>query len=568
MEPFIGADKPKWSRVRMRKACDHCRRVKSKCEKTEGSPSCTACEIRGIACIITSRATSKSSAPRRPHACSLALDSDASAFISERQRCRVVLYDWIYGNTRSSDLFNDHRLLAHLSDDEFRNNVQYALSCLAKIDTIHYDTDFLATTGLPEEFTQLPDESELLRMILCFSESISVAFPIFREYIDTWLTERTYLDPHLREDLPAWASLNIVLAIGYKQQDLQYPHMSANKRKCEAYLKNALETVPRLIFKTPTLADVEALLGMVLLMYCSVEYPLSHGLLAVAMRKARTLGVEQGQPYRPGDVIQERRARVFWLGYVLDKMTSFVQGLAPCEDDNSFGVDMPRSGNDHSGTIRLPNGFRLPFGQHLCQLAVIKARIFKQLYSTHAHYDPALIEDLSSQLRAWRKSVHPECEASLDAMEESSFSRLSITTLLLCYHHTVISLYRAEYLAHANNPQAQITPLAACTRSARKALRLARYYPVYAPIGVRSVLNTIFASFVVLTMHILDEPSGSSARGDLVILQDSFKFVSNVVRFNSNSPEGQVSSLTSMLTICRWHLESAERAILSAEATV
>jgi hypothetical protein len=100
-------------------------------------------------------------------------------------------------------------------------------------------------------------------MILMFSDSVHLAFPLFREYIDQWLTERTYMDPCIREDIPAWASLNIVLAMGYKYQTLRYPHMMENSVKCERYFKNAIDTIPSLIFKPATLSDVEALLGMV-----------------------------------------------------------------------------------------------------------------------------------------------------------------------------------------------------------------------------------------------------------------------------------------------------------------
>jgi hypothetical protein len=114
------------------------------------------------------------------------------------------------------------------------------------------------------------------------------------------------------------------------------------------------------------------------------------------------------------------------------------------------------------------------------------------LYSSNAHYQPSLIEDLSSQLRAWRVSVHPECEASLEIMEESSFSRLYMVLLLLAYHHTVITLHRADYLAHADTPELQAEPLAACARSARKALSLTRYCPIYAPVAVRYALLYLF----------------------------------------------------------------------------
>ncbi|KAL2802091.1 hypothetical protein BJX63DRAFT_415970 [Aspergillus granulosus] len=159
MDSSLSTNGRNCSRVRMRKACDHCRRSKSRCEKNDGSPSCIACEARGIACIITPR-TIRQIGPRPSHVFPVTSDSDTSTFISSRQRGKVVLYDWIYGNTRSSDLLNNTRLLANYAED-FRHNVEFALSQLAKVDTGCCDTDFFATPNLPWEYTPLPDEGEL-----------------------------------------------------------------------------------------------------------------------------------------------------------------------------------------------------------------------------------------------------------------------------------------------------------------------------------------------------------------------------------------------------------------------
>jgi hypothetical protein len=71
----------------------------------------------------------------------------------------------------------------------------------------------------------------------------------------------------------------------------------------------------------------------------------------------------------------------------------------------------------------------------------------------------------------------------------------------------------------------------------------------------------VFASFVTLTMHILDKPWDPNAKADLAAMQDAYKFVLDLVNFNSSLPPDRVGSLDSMLKICRWHLDSAERAI-------
>jgi hypothetical protein len=71
----------------------------------------------------------------------------------------------------------------------------------------------------------------------------------------------------------------------------------------------------------------------------------------------------------------------------------------------------------------------------------------------------------------------------------------------------------------------------------------------------------VFASFVTLTMHILDKPWDSTAKSDLAAMQDAYKFVLDLINFNSSLPPERIDSLDSMLKIYRWHLESAERAI-------
>ncbi|KAI9369642.1 hypothetical protein BJX61DRAFT_134378 [Aspergillus egyptiacus] len=553
--------------LKLRKACDFCRQAKIRCEKTDGAPSCGACDARSIACIVSPRAQTTVAASR-PSA------ADTPSYISRRQWSKAFLYDWIYGDTRSRDLLDAPHLWRDFVRKDCRKTVEQTITRLAKFEDLALrDTGSPQPTGPVHVFRPLPAEGELLKIVLTFSESTVPTLPLFREEIQRWLAERTYLDRGVTEDLPTWASLNIVLALGYKYHLLRYPDSVDDRTKCEGYLKNALDTIPRLILEPPCIVGVEALLGMVVLISCSLELPYTYSLLAVAIRKARTLGINRADiPRHEGaaPVASERLTRIFWAGYIMDQMTCSPQGLAPCEDDDNFEIDLPQPGNDAAGTITLPNGFRLPLFQHTCSLSIIKARIFKFLYSSKATTDAnrriSVIQDLESELRDWRNSVHPECEESLERMEQTSFSRLAIVMLLLSYHHSVITLYRAAYLSPDSALEFPSAWTSACIRSARKTVHLVRYFPVHATLGIRSLLTYVFTSFGMFTLHILDDPWAESAQDDLSSLKELYTFISNLLQANSYLPADRQQIFAYMLRVCRYHLDSAERAIHGVES--
>ncbi|KAL2850630.1 hypothetical protein BJY01DRAFT_245331 [Aspergillus pseudoustus] len=269
-----------------------------------------------MACIITPRIRTPISTTRESTA--PPANSDTSDYIAGKQQAKMFLYDWIHGNARPRDLLNVPEIWKGLVQENNKGNLDFAISCLAKIeDVAAYDKEASKPTELPQVFISLPAEAELLGIILAFYHSTLPLFPLFQEEIKKWLKEKTYLDPRLHEDIPTWASLNVVLSLGCQYHLLRHPDPAGDMVKYKGYLKNALDTIPSLILGPPTIAGVEALLGIVALIGSTLDVPPTYSLLAVAISKARSLRMDRvdgllQQGKAAQEINTQRYARVFW----------------------------------------------------------------------------------------------------------------------------------------------------------------------------------------------------------------------------------------------------------------
>ncbi|KAL4748215.1 hypothetical protein BDW72DRAFT_205803 [Aspergillus terricola var. indicus] len=503
MEEYWYLNSATRSRARLRKACDYCRKAKVKCEKTEGSPSCIACQRVSTACIITPSVIDSSLLGLERN--TPTSGRDASRFIPFKQRSKTVLYDWIYGNITliceapTSDLLK----YAHLWKTSERLN-----------ELLH--------APFP-----LPAEAELLQILLTFSECTASIFPLFREKIDEWLAERSYFNPGLPNDSAQWAAMNISLAMGYTFHRLQHPDSKEDGLKREGHVQNALATLPRLLLDDPSLTGVQALFGM----------------------------AQHTDP--------ERRTRVFWMGYVMDKMMCSTQGLGPFEDYTNNDIALPSSSNSAQEPQSATGIQRFPDFQVICRLSTIRARIFSSVYAagkTNIQYGPGQLpsmEELEKDLSDWRGLIYSRCEADLGAMEATSSNQLIMVVILLAYYHSIITLYKPVYLSSDRKNTMQPIQIAACINSARKMARLIQYYPVHAHLGVRSILNHVFSSFMILSMHIVDFPSVPTACNDLRLLHELCKFLSNLIHESGSVHQDLRAFLKPVLKACYYHRKLA-----------
>lgn len=77
----------------------------------------------------------------------------------------------------------------------------------------------------------------------------------------------------------------------------------------------------------------------------------------------------------------------------------------------------------------------------------------------------------------------------------------------------------------------------------------------------RSLLNYVFTSFVVLTMHLVDAPTAPTAYDDLQLLHELCAFLSKLIE--SSQGMRLRASLEILLRACHCYQDLAERAVLT-----
>ena len=115
-------------------------------------------------------------------------------------------------------------------------------------------------------FKPLPPKDEAVSLFRDFFENFNCMFPLFHEPTFMHLVERQYSrDPY--EGSGWWASINVVLAIAHRLRVMSNLVPQDEDKKAWLYLKNAMGVLTELTMRNTDLLSVQALLGMVRLLF-------------------------------------------------------------------------------------------------------------------------------------------------------------------------------------------------------------------------------------------------------------------------------------------------------------
>lgn len=151
---------------------------------------------------------------------------------------------WISERTGSRNFENCIREVAH--------------SC----DSVVFPNTFMPNHGEPEP---LPDMATAKQYIETYFATFNCAYPLYDKDTVTTRFQKDYYNT-TRDSDPAWyASLNIIFLIGrgVARKD------NGRDFVCERYFNNASSVFTELLFNSPSLLAVQAMIGMVSLQWCS-----------------------------------------------------------------------------------------------------------------------------------------------------------------------------------------------------------------------------------------------------------------------------------------------------------
>ena len=147
--------------------------------------------------------------------------------------------------------------------------------------------------------------------------------------------------------------------------------------------------------------------------------------VGTALRMAIALALHQEVRSSQLDEVQkERRRRVWWSVYSMDRILTIKSGNPIMVQDEDIGVGPP---------CRLPN--ELQYGPWIVlrtytELSRILTRIMREVYRTNSKTGSGLmasVQSILASLSAWNSSLPPELHFNIDKLD---FTRESVSTFL------------------------------------------------------------------------------------------------------------------------------------------
>ena len=273
-------------------------------------------------------------------------------------------------------------------------------------------------------FQELPSKEKALHFVSIFFQGFNAVHPIFDQDIFMSKFDSAYGLDCSDSDPAWWAALNVVLALGYQYQDMPVPDPN-DEPEAWGYFQNALAATNQLMTRHYTLASVQALLGMAMIMMAMPHQRPITLLTSSAIKIAHSLGLHRQYQYPVLNAVESaERMRVFWVAYSLDKDISLQTRQPPIQGDEDMDIEPP-SENDY-GPVQ-SGGIHHSLFYFRTRLAIIQGQIYRRLLSVKAGKQSAseraiAAEELEMALQTWRRSVPIElfCDYSGPALDGSS----------------------------------------------------------------------------------------------------------------------------------------------------
>lgn len=325
---------------------------------------------------------------------------------------------------------------------------------------------------------QLPTKAVALELIKETFSNYNRFLPLFHKEDFLREFELKYSTSNPR-DAGWWACLNVVLSIAHRLRAIRTSDPTQEHSLAYGYVQNALSVVSELNVSDRSLSAVQALAGMACILQGTPDPAPAAMLVAAALRLAQAMNLHR-ECSSPGltESQAEKRRRVFWKVYILDKDISLRTGRPFGQDDDDMDVRLPSNGSLEPGNLDL---FNCRIG-----LALVQGQVYKQLYSVQAGRQTATqraiaAQELSSLLSYWKSSAQlelPENSMILSGIQLSG-EMIHKVVLRLTYSHclTMIDRHLPPAAQSPSNQELSRSeplspPSSLCVAESRKAIRL------------------------------------------------------------------------------------------------
>jgi hypothetical protein len=309
----------------------------------------------------------------------------------------------------------------------------------------------------PKDELPLPLQADIMPIVDHYFENFAPIIPLFEKQSFMHLLDKWYTDPSTRNKA-SWAAIQVVLAIALRTpvpQSLPGSGGSDRHHRANFFLKNAQSVISELVTRDQDLLGLQVLLGIVILFQNSSDNSPASVIIGTAIRLAHRMRLhsrEAAKYYSPEENL--RRQRLFWVAYILDKVSHVGREPWPCltvsqdislritvpsvQADGDIDIDVPAlEPADGVGVIRTQNGqASFNFHRSMIHLAQIEGKVYNWLHSNNSNKmsrqaRQQRVRQLDSMISHWYNDIPTEFRIeNVDA----SIGYLELIQMTKMYH--------------------------------------------------------------------------------------------------------------------------------------
>lgn len=191
------------------------------------------------------------------------------------------------------------------------------------------------------EKPKLPPLEEIMPIIDEFFNRYNCVMPLFDPPTFMRMLSNWYV-PSSGQSTAVWAAVNIAMALGYRCTLKEQGSLDAlvDDQKVMYHMRNVQSVVSDLVTREEDLLGLQVLLGMVVLFLGTKDPKPASVLIGTAVRLAHRMHLhdkESLQYFSPE--VSRQRARLFWITYIMDKVSRSLISLTSGRCLTTFSGD-------------------------------------------------------------------------------------------------------------------------------------------------------------------------------------------------------------------------------------
>lgn len=181
----------------------------------------------------------------------------------------------------------------------------------------------------------------------------------------------------------SWGALYVVLGIAHQSRAMSPLANQDDNIRAIKYLDRCMRRLPELLMDTPSLALIQCLLGVAILIKGTPRSQSAALFVSIAMRLAQDMGFNEERTQKGSTFETEQENFVFWIAFLLDADLSLRSNRLPTQSHEHIDIALPdEDAIGGAGIVRTDVGnLKANILRLRVEMGLVQAEIMEDLFS-------------------------------------------------------------------------------------------------------------------------------------------------------------------------------------------